>query len=81
MDFPIHTDTISIGLLIVYFIEGRKEEFSNLPCFSVPKVVLIQVNSADPDEMQYTVAFHLDLQCVPKYKGLNIEYFTKCSSY
>ena len=62
MDFPIHTDTISIGLLIVYF-KGRKEEFSNLPCFSVQKVVLIQVNSADPDKMQHTVAFHLDLKC------------------
>ena len=31
------------------------------------KAVLILANSADPDEMQHHTAFHLGLQCLPKY--------------
>ena len=35
MDFPIHIDTISIGLPIVYF-KGSLVDFSNLSCISLP---------------------------------------------
>ena len=28
---------------------------------------LVLANSADPDEMQHNVAFHLGLHCLPKY--------------
>ena len=52
MDFPIHIDTISMGLPIVYF-KGSQVEFSLL-CFLSLKVALILANSADPDEMLYT---------------------------
>ena len=38
MDFPIHIDTISIGLSIVYF-KGSKVEFSNVCEFLSLKVV------------------------------------------
>ena len=39
------------------------------------KVVLILVNSADPDEMQHQAAFHLGLHCLPKYvfRGFSIQ--------
>ena len=36
MDFPIHIDTISMWLPIVYF-KGSQVEFSNLWCISVPE--------------------------------------------
>ena len=36
MDFPIHLDTISMGLPIVYF-KGSRVEFSRLWCISVPE--------------------------------------------
>ena len=61
MDFPIHIDTISIGLSIVYF-KGSQVEFS--PSL---KVVLILAKSADPNEMQHYAAFHLGRHCLPKY--------------
>ena len=32
------------------------------------KVLLILANSADPDEMRHTGAFHLGLHCLPKYR-------------
>ena len=31
------------------------------------KVTLVLLNSADPDEMQQDVAFHLGLYCWPNY--------------
>ena len=37
-------------------------------------VVLILANSADPDEMQHTAAFHLDLHCLPKYSFRAFQY-------
>ena len=73
MDFPIHIDTISIGLPIVYF-KRSQVEFSKLSGISVPDVVLILANSADPDEMQHDVAFHLGLHCLPKYLFRGFQY-------
>ena len=50
MYYPIHIDTISMGLPIVYF-KGSLVEFS----LSL-KVVLILANSADSNEMQHYAA-------------------------
>ena len=66
MDFPIHIDTISMGLINVYF-KGLKVDFSKLLCISIPEGVVIKANSADPDETQQHAAFHLGLHCLPKY--------------
>ena len=67
MDFPIHSDIISMGLPIVYFqwsqVEFYKQKYS---VFLSLKVVLILANSTD-HEMQHYAAFHLDLHCLPKY--------------
>ena len=48
MDFPIHIDTISMGLPIVYF-KGSQVEFSKLQydVFLSLKIVLIIANSVD----------------------------------
>ena len=72
MDFPIHIDTISMGLPIVCFKESQVE-FINYDAFLTLKIVLTLANSAGPDEMQHNAAFHLGLHCLPKYpvnKGL-----------
>ena len=65
MDFPIHIDTISMGLPMVYF-KGSKVEL-NYEVFLSLKDVLFLANSADPDEMQHYTVFHLGLDCLPKY--------------
>ena len=67
MDFPIHIDTLSMGLPIVHF----NDVFLSLI------VVLILANSADPDEMQHYAAFHLGLYCLQKYSFRSFLY-TKC---
>ena len=59
MDFPIHIDTISMGLPIVY-LKGSQVDCSKLHLYDVQvflslKVVLILANSADPDEMLHLV--------------------------
>ena len=41
------------------------------------KIMLIIVNSADPDEMQHYAAFHLGLHSLPKYMFRGFQY-TKC---
>ena len=66
MDFPIHNDTISMELPIVYF-KGSQVEISNYDVLLSLKIVLILANSADPDEMQHYSAFHLGLHCLHKY--------------
>ena len=38
------------------------------------KIVLILANSVDPDEMQHYAAFHLDLDCSPKYPFSGLQY-------
>ena len=53
MDFPIHIDTISMGLPIVYF-KGSQVEFSNVYVFRSLKVVIIRANRVDPDEVSIT---------------------------
>ena len=52
MDFPIHNDTITMGLPILYF-KGSQVEVSKLWCISVPEGCKNLLNSADPDEMQH----------------------------
>ena len=77
MDFPIHIDTISMGLPIVYF-KGSQVKVSNYDVLLSLKVVLFNLSKqwrtrwkaawcADPDEMQHYAAFHLGLHCLPKY--------------
>ena len=41
--------------------------FLNYDVFLFLKIVLILVNSADPDEMKHYAAFHLGLRCLQKY--------------
>ena len=60
MNFPIHTDTIRMGLPIVYF-KRLQVEFLNHDVFLSPKIVLTLTKSAEPDEM------HLGLHCLQKY--------------
>ena len=71
MDFPIHIDTISMGLPIVHF-KGSQVEFYN--AILSLKVILILANSADPDEMQHSAAFHQGLHCLHKYLFRGFQY-------
>ena len=73
MDFPIHIDTISMGMSIVYF-KGSLVEFSKLSLYLSLEVVLILAKSADPDEMQHYAAFHLGLHCLPKHPFRGFQY-------
>ena len=52
MDYPIHINTISMILFILYFCTSQNFNKSL-------KIVRILTNSADPDEMPLYVAFHL----------------------
>ena len=72
MDFPIHIETISVRLPIVYF----KGNFLNYDIFLPLKVVLIISNSVDPDEMQHNAAFYLGRYCLLKYSLRGFQ-FTK----
>ena len=58
MDFPIHIDTISMGLPIVYF-KGHRYNFLHYDVFLSLKVDIILANNADLDDS----AFHLGLHC------------------
>ena len=82
MDLPIHIDTISMGLPIVYF-KGAQVEFSKLrcTCFSVPEGCLNLANSADSDEMQQYAAFHLGLHCLPKYLYRGFPVYERLNSH
>ena len=73
MDFPIHIDTICMGLPIVY-LKGSQVEFLNYDVFLSLKVILTFANSADQDEMQRKAAFHLGLHCLPKYPFRGFQY-------
>ena len=66
MDFPIQINAIRIGLSIIYF-KGSWVRISKLCCISVPEDCYDIAKSVDPDEMQHSAAFHLDLHCLPKY--------------
>ena len=73
MDFPIHIDTIRMGLSISHFKESQVE-FSKLWCISVPEGFLILANSAYPDKMQHNAAFQLGLHCWPRFVFRGFQY-------
>ena len=52
MDFPIHTDTISMGPPIVHFKGPQVGLSKNYGVFLSLEIVLTLTNSVDPDEMQ-----------------------------
>ena len=59
-------DTVKSGWSVVY-IEGSKAIISKKIIFLSVKINSVLTNSADPDEMQHCVAFHLGLHCLPMY--------------
>ena len=61
MDFPIHIDTISTDLSILYF-NGSHVKISKFL-----NIFFILANSADPDEIPHVAVFHLGLLCLPMY--------------
>ena len=64
IDYPIHIDTISMRLSILYFEGSQNDVFLSLKSFVI-------ANSADPDDSN--VAFHLGLHCLPKYLFTGIQ--------
>ena len=52
MDYPIHIDTISMELSILYF-KGLSVKISKNYAFLSLKIVFILANSADHDEMPH----------------------------
>ena len=56
MDYPIHIDTISMCLSILYY-KGSHVKIYKVNLFLSPKIVFILANSADPDEMPHFAAF------------------------
>ena len=68
MDYPIHIDTISMELSVLYF-KVLLVKISIKWCISVPEDCLyfILANNADPDEMPPYAAFHLSLHFLSKY--------------
>ena len=68
LDFPIHIDTISMGLPIVYF-KGSQVDFSKLHvwCIFVPEGCFNLSKQCRPDKMQHYAAFHLGFHCMSKY--------------
>ena len=63
VDFPVH----KVCDCPLYTLGGHGENFLYNNVFMSLNVILILANSADPDEMQHRDAFHLGLNCVPKY--------------
>ena len=62
MDFPIHINTISMDLSILYF-KGTQVKITNFNTFLYLKIIL--ANSADSDEMPHYMVFHLGLHRLP----------------
>ena len=73
MYFPIHIDTISMGLSILHF-KGSQAEFSYLWCISIPEGCFNVSKQCDPDEMQHYAAFCQGLHCLPKYPFRGSQY-------
>ena len=73
MDFPIHIDTISLGLPIMFF-KGSQVDVSKLYCISVPEGCFNLSKQCRPYEMQHNAAFHLDLHCFAKYRFRGFQY-------
>ena len=68
-----YIDTINMGPTFGFFKVSRVEILNYAVVLSL-KAVLILANSADSDEMQHYVAFHLDLHCLPKYLFRGFQY-------
>ena len=66
MDFPIQINAIKMGLSIIYF-KDHILEFPKYDVYLSLKTVLMTAKSIDPDEMQRSRAFHLDLHFLSKY--------------
>ena len=71
LDYPIHIDTISMELSILY-LKGFSVQISINGIFLSLKIVFILANSADPDEMLPYAAFHLGIHCLRKYLFIGI---------
>ena len=58
-------------LAVDLFIRGGSRTFVTILCAITLKSKFLnfteETNSADPDEMQHSAAFHLGLHCLPKY--------------
>ena len=70
---PIHINTRSMDVSILH-IRGPRKNFLNYGVFLPFKIVLILVNSADPDEMQHYTAFYQGLHCLPKNPFRGFQY-------
>ena len=69
-----HKVCYSLVRMVYYIYWGVKDyNFQKNVVLSL-KIHFVLANSADPDEMPHSAAFHLGLHCLPKYpvyKGLN----------
>ena len=61
MNYPIHIETKSMDLSILYF-----KGFLNSNIFQALKIAFILANSVDPDEMPHYAAFHQGFHCLPE---------------
>ena len=76
MEYPIHINTISMGLSILYFKGLPVKASIYKMMYYCPRRLFLSLkieNSADPDEMLPYVAFHLGLHCLPKYPFISIQ--------
>ena len=73
LEFPIKFDTVKPRWTIIYIEGSQVIIFKNLVFLSM-KMYLVLAISADPDEMQLHVAFHLCLHCLPKYSISGSQY-------
>ena len=54
-------------MVLCIILRGHKFKFQeNIVIFSL-KIDFVLVNSADPDEMPHSAAFHQGLHCLQKY--------------
>ena len=65
IDSPIQSDTIGMGLSIIYF-KGSHVESPNYDVFISQKVVIPLPNGVDPHEMPHFAEFHLGHHYLPK---------------
>ena len=73
MEFPIKFDSVKPRWTIIYIEGSHVIIFKNIVFLSI-KMYLVLAISADPDEMQLHVAFHLCLHCLPKYSISGSQY-------
>ena len=66
---PIHIDTISMDLFILYFKGSLVDisKFLYIHVFLSLHIAFILAYSADPDEMLQYAEFHQGLHCLPNY--------------